>query len=70
MLKVEVVASTHSPQHLSIDDNLTAHIVGRFKEDWIHAHIRCNAGCFCLHDLCTAHFHAVLGDKGIQCHIL
>ena len=67
---MEVLHGLHIAPHLSVDDDLTAHVGGGLEQDGIHAGVRLDPGGLCLHYLRPAHLAAVLGDEGVQRHVL
>ena len=66
----KVISGTHSSQDFSVYDDLAAYVIGRFQQDGVHQHRRTDPCGLRLHDLCSSHLQAFLGDKRIQRHIL
>ena len=70
LLVCKIVTRTHVTEHFTVHDHLRSNIVGRLKEDWIHADHRCNASRLRLHHLRSSHLKPFTCNIGIECHIL
>ena len=66
----EIFPRRHIAAHLTVDDDLAAHIAAGLEQDRVHPHIRLHACGLCLHHLCAAHLQPIPGDKAVQRHIL
>ena len=69
-LHPEIVCGGHLPPHLSVYNDLTAHVAAGLQQDRVHPYIRLRPRCLCLHHLGTSHFQPAAGDKAVQCHVL
>ena len=65
-----IFARRQVAQHLAVDDDLRAGVVGGFEQDGVHQNRRFDTGCLRLHHLCASHFQPFLGDEGVERHIL
>ena len=68
--RAEILRRRHLAPHLTVDDDLTAHVAAGLQEDRVHPHVRLDAGRLRLHHLRPAHLKAVLGDEAVQGHVL
>ena len=65
-----VLHSTHISLNLTGDDDLASHIGGWLEQNGVHPHIRGDPGCLRLNHLGPAHLPPILGNEGVQRHVL
>ena len=66
----KILARGHIADRLAEHDDLRADVGRGLQKDGIHAHVRLFSRRLRLHDLRAPHFEAVLGDVGIERHVL
>ena len=69
-LMAEIFPRGHVTAHLTVDNDLAAHITAGFQQNGVHPHIRLNTGSLGLYHLGTSHFQPITRHKAVQRHVL
>ena len=65
-----IFLSLHGANGLTVNNNLGATVAGGLQENGIHQHAGLDISRLGLHNLRAPHLCSLLGNKGVQGHIL